>query len=320
MKTVVIIAAAMVAAGVILAVVGVAFGGLNSVHFGPRGFYIGYDDLPDGRADFFRAFDAFDGIDVEADAYFITLREGDAYGVKVRNAWTNAGEPEIGVEDGVLRINADYGARRDRDARRGARIVNWLIKNFGGLGGPGEAPLIEITYPEDARLGGVVIDADAGNVTVSGLAAAALSVECDAGGLSIKETDARELRVDMNAGECRIDDTRAETAVVSMDAGSFSASGFDCGALTGNFNVGSVYVEGRLRGDVDISASMGDVRLKTDLPESDYDVDLDVSLGVASVNGREIGKADARGFGGPGPAPYKLRVKTDMGGVDVEFD
>jgi hypothetical protein len=124
----------------------------------------------------------------------------------------------------------------------------------------------------------------------------------------------------MAAGECRIEDTVAGSAVFHMDAGSLSARGFGCVGLTGDFRMGNVDVSGELRGDADISADMGSVRLDTILPESNYQVYLNVALGSASVGGRKIsgGSIDSR-FGGSDSAPYTIHVKAGMGNVEIDF-
>jgi hypothetical protein len=108
---------------------------------------------------------------------------------------------------------------------------------------------------------------------------------------------------------------RAEIADVTVDVGGFSASDFDCGHITGNFRMGSVDIEGRL-GDVDIYANMGSVELETDRPRSEYRLDLDVTLGKATVNGRPAGSE----YGGPDSAPYTIRVEADMGAVELDFE
>jgi hypothetical protein len=318
-KAIVITATAMIAAGMILSAIGLAFGGLNSINFGSRGFRISFETGPGGaREDASQGlYERFTDIDVDVDAYFIELREDDAYSVTIRNAYARE-LPVFDIEDGVLSVRDTARAREGGEhwLLRG----NWLWALLNGHDDEGDIPTLRITYPKEARLGDVNIEAAAGKAEISGLEAESLSVDCSAGSLEIDETDVRDLSVTMSAGECKIEDVRAESAVVGMNAGSFSAKGFDCGALTGNFNMGDADVKGRLRGDVDISADMGSVRLDTILPESNYQVYLNVALGSATVGGRKIsgGGIDSR-FGGSDSAPYTIRVKAGMGNVEIDF-
>jgi hypothetical protein len=84
--------------------------------------------------------------------------------------------------------------------------------------------------------------------------------------------------------------------------------------------MGEVDVEGSLRGDVDIRAAMGSVLLKTDLPESEYRVDLDVSLGSATVGGRVVSVGPISSIRtDPGAAPHKIYVNAEMGSVVIDF-
>jgi hypothetical protein len=321
-KAIVITATAMIAAGMILAVVGLAFGGLNSINFGSRGFRIGFEDEYGGfgarRNASHGFYERFTDIDVDVDAYFIELREDDVYSAGIRNDYARK-TPVLDVKDGVLSV------RETRSRENGANRLfhmNWLWTLLNGHDDEGDIPTIRITYPKDARLSDVNIEAAAGKVEIDGLEAASLSVDCSAGSLEIDETDVRDLSVTMSAGECRIEDVRAEIAVFDMNAGSFSAKGFDCGALTGDFHMGDADVRGRLRGDVDISADMGNVSLETDLPKSDYIIDVNVSLGAVTVDGRNVSGFNAgigQGSGRPDSANYKLRVSAGMGNVEIDF-
>ncbi|MDR1247228.1 MAG: DUF4097 family beta strand repeat-containing protein [Clostridiales Family XIII bacterium] len=320
-KAIVITATAMIAAGMILSVIGFAFGGLNSVSFGSRGFRVYFEDergFPGALRDVSQGlYERFTSIDVDVDAYFIELREDDDYSVVIRNEYVRE-TLAFDIKDDVLTVR-DTARSRERGIRR-FLSVDWL-RIFNGYD-EDDIPTIVITYPANARLSNVDIEAAAGKVEVDGLEAASLSVDCSAGSLEIDETSVQDLSVTMSAGECRIDDVRAESAVFDMDAGSFSAKGFDCGELTGDFRMGNVDVSGRLRGNVDISANMGSVSLKTDLPEWDYRVDLNVALGAVSVGGRSVSGLNAgmtQGSGRPDSENYTLRIRADMGNVDIAF-
>jgi hypothetical protein len=350
-KALIIIATGMIAAGMMLALIGFALGGFNSINFGSQGFYIIFEDQRGGsnmREDGSQSLDGrFTNVDINVGAYFIEMQEGDAYRIETFNSYRSE-TPVFEIKDGVLSVR---DAARAKDNRRMLFPRSWLHALFNGRNSRDDIPTIRITYPSNARLGDVSIEASAGKAEIRGLEAASLLLDCAAGSLDIYETTVRDLSVNMLAGECEIEDVRAESAVFNMDAGSFSAEDFDCGALTGHFRAGTVDVEGLLRGDVDISANMGSVLLKTDLPESNYLVDLDVSLGStaisrhtvrdaiagndnaaagaaansdniagAAVNGDNIAGASIGGSSEHSKsAPYMLRVKADMGDVNVDF-
>ncbi|MDR1573702.1 MAG: DUF4097 domain-containing protein [Clostridiales Family XIII bacterium] len=315
MKVLVIIATAMIAAGVILSAVGVAFGGFRSVHFGSGGFYMAGLPGTAGVAPVSHTFDGFDGVDVDVSFYAVTLKEGDVYGAEVKSLYARE-TPEVRVADGVLTVYGDKETTA-RERRGFFGRLLFLPFRFGDID---EIPTIEITYPRGARIGGVNVKSDAGSVEIEKLTAATVSVECMAGSLEIEETTADELRVKLNAGGCEIKDTTATVATVELDAGSFSARDFDCGALDGSFRLGDVSVKGSLRGDVNITADMGSVFLETDLPESKYLVNTDVSLGSVTVGERAASGGDIdMSFGDVG-APYTISVKAAMGSVEVDFD
>ncbi|MDR2296576.1 MAG: DUF4097 domain-containing protein, partial [Clostridiales Family XIII bacterium] len=291
-KTIVAVATAMIAAGVILSAVGLALGGFRSVHFGSQGFYVSDDargawSAPETVS---RRLDDFDTIDIDVTAYAITLREGDAYGIKLKSG-PERETPYIHAEDGVLTVRENGDALRQR--QKGFFASRLPILPFQVIHNDWDGAVIEITYPDGARLADISVEAAAGDVNVLDLAAASLSVVCAAGNLEIENSEIDKLRVSLNAGKCEIKDTRAGDAEVEMDAGSLKAKDFDCGALRGSLRMGEVDVEGSLRGDVDISADMGDVSVRTDLPKSKYRLDLDVLLGNVTVDGRDFSGGNA---------------------------
>jgi hypothetical protein len=322
MKTILIIAAAMIVAGVILAIAGLAFGGFRSVHVGPGGFFTAWRPGESEVENISESFDSFDGVEVDVEVCTVILREAEAYEVKVRNLYANTRErPEIRVVDGVLTVRGE-----DDDPEFGRRgFLSRMALFFPYIGSDdwGEAPTVEISYPRGARFGEVRVESEAGSVDIKNLEAASLSVESDAGSLKIEKAAVGELRVSLSAGECEIKNTSADSAAVAMEAGRFSARGFDCGALDGDFNMGEVDVEGSLRGEVDIRSTMGSVLLKTDLPESEYRVDLDVSLGSATVGGRVVSggpiSSISTGSDDPAAAPHKIYVNAAMGSVVINF-
>jgi hypothetical protein len=313
-KVLVVVATAMIAAGVIFSAVGFALGGFRSVHFGSGGFYVeeGAPAPWDERESLSERPGDFSGINIDLGAHELSLREGEIYGVKARGLRARDAL-EIRVDDGVLTL-------RDNDARAEQRGVfvslfpsPFLI--FGG-GDTGDGATIEITYPAGARFDDVSIAADAGDVEIADLDAHSLSVFCSVGSLKIEESAADELHVNLDVGSCEIKDMRAGEAVAELDVGSFSARGFDCDSLRGSFRVGGADVDGRL-GDVDISADISGVSLHTDLPKSEYRVNLDVSLGKATIDGDSFSGGNFSY--GAGSAPYSIRIRASMGSVEVDF-
>jgi hypothetical protein len=328
-KTIVVIATAMIAAGVILSVAGFAFGGFRSVQFGSGGLYIeeGEGGWRGAGIISSRTFDdievnGIDSIDIEVDMYSVTLREGDEdeYEIEVQNLY--AREMPIGrVRDGVLTIREN----RDATARAGegdlfGNGVWRLLQHIRNANDVDDIPRIEITYPRGARFDSVSVDDAAGSVEIRGLSAASLSVDCAAGSLNIREAATDDLSVKMSMGECEIRDVRAGKAVVEMDAGSFFAREFDCGALDGTLRMGDIDVEGSLHGDVNISADAGSVSLRTDLPESEYSVDLNVEMGGVTVGKRDVSDGISANFqASPDTARYRIHIEANMGDVELDF-
>jgi hypothetical protein len=315
-KIFIAVATAMIAAGMILSVVGLALGGFKSIRFGTQGFYVdGEAGFWDAKGTVSRSLDRFESINIDVDAYTVTLRKGDAYGITLISG-KGRETPYIHEADGILTVRESGESKR-----QGGFFESWLsLLPLSIVHSDWADALIEITYPSGARFDEVNLEASAGSVDIVGLDAASLSVACAAGDLEIENAKLGDLSINLNAGMCEIEDTRADSAILKLDAGSFSAQDFECGPLRGDFRLGRVDVEGSLRGNVDISADVGDVSVRTDLPKSEYRLDLGMSLGNVTVDGHTVYEGD-RGFSaGDASAPYGLRVKAAMGNVRINFD
>ncbi|MDR1572576.1 MAG: DUF4097 domain-containing protein [Clostridiales Family XIII bacterium] len=317
-RYIVALALTLVGAGAALAITGALTGGLRSVYFGDDGFYLGSEaNIGTGRQ--YESFESFSDIDIDVTAYQIAFREGDGYSVEITRASELPG-PDISLEGDRLVISG-AGHERSGEPRwvslmRGTIFENGIVGLINGRwSGEGRRDMV-ISYPKGAALGNVGIVIGAADIGIYGLKAESLDISCSFGNLYVSGSDFSRLRASLDAGNCELDGVRADTAGFSLNAGSLSSRGLDSGGLEADIDVGGIDIEGTLRGDTRVSAGTGDVRLESGLPESEYDIDLDVSIGVATIDGDRTPEGGFRSGGG---AENSLSVSAALGSVYIKF-
>ena len=78
--------------------------------------------------------------------------------------------------------------------------------------------------------------------------------------------------------------------------------------------MGLVDIGGSFAGTTEISSSLGDVNVSTDLSGRDYGYDMDVSMGDIYIDGVEQKHSVSRSGGA-----HYLEIDNDMGDITVYF-
>lgn len=172
-----------------------------------------------------------------------------------------------------------------------------------------------ITCPAGTLFDSVYIDSDLGTIELSGCSADSLTVSADLGSVHLA-------------------DVTAETAELDLSMGELSAARFVVnGLLTIENHMGSVELKGTFH-DMDLTADMGAITVKTSLPKSEYTWDLSTDMGGIELNGSAYSGGGGRvtdeinggsfstGMGNRvsgGNGGYSLSAHSSMGSVSVDF-
>lgn len=138
---------------------------------------------------------------------------------------------------------------------------------------------IKIYVKEDRILQNVDIDSNVANIKLKDLSVNNLSLNCNVGNIIIKDS------IIENSLEAKSD-------------------------------VGNIEINGKLYGEVNIESKLGNIELKIDDKEENYDYSIKNKLGVLSVNGehhpRELNKINN--------GKNNLTVECKTGDIDVDFN
>lgn len=304
-KITLVIAAALVAVGMVLAIIGGATGGMQSIHFDRNGFSIG----PEG--DRYMAKDVitkrevqkeFKNIILDVDAYDVELVQGEEYAVQYSYYKKNT-SPVVSVDGTTLNIKAD---EKERDGL------------FDGLPllGIKSGSKIKIYYPENAQLEVIEIDNGAGDVRVKNLGAKELDVSLMLGNVHISNVNVDKMELSLEAGDCNLEDVNASTADLSLKLGDLAAKRVNTKALDAENSSGQITLQGNFEGKTKVACSLGDVSLTTPLEESTYGYQLKVSLGDITINGNNVSSPSVKSA----DTLNQLQIKSSAGDIAVNFE
>ena len=238
-------------AGIAAIVVGVALGGTPSFAYDYKEKKIFTENTQQIYSDDLKV-DAFDKIDLVADAATVTIKEGDGYEV----SYKLYRKPIIKVEaDGTLSIKPEK--------------EKYKINLFQ-LGTVTQDPYIEITVPEGTALKNNVLDVDAGGVKIDGINMDKLNLDVDAGNVKISNMNMESVFADIDAGNLDLSSCELDSFEVDVDAG--------------NVDVDDAKIN-TIKADIDF----GNMDISLHGEEADYGMELDCDAGKIKLNDKKVG-------------------------------
>ena len=231
--------------------------------------------------------DPISTINIDAEIGEFIIETGEAYSVSYD--FPKELEPQITNKNGNLKI-----------VIKGNKKANSMINMT-------KHSLI-ITIPEDASLGDIAIEVNAGSVEIENIKAGGLNVITDAGSLDIRKCTLGDCDIETAAGSVDIRDCTLGNCDIETDAGSIdfrNCEANDCEMVTnmgsiaiknsnianGEFAVdlGSLEVIGNFE-SLSATCSLGSIDIKSDNIEGKK-MELETDLGSITVNGSSKGSS-----------------------------
>ena len=127
--------------------------------------------------------------------------------------------------------------------------------------------------------------------------------------------DSLDLNVDL--GDAYLDGLRARQADLTLSLGNLTGYEMEVSERTTvKADLGDVSLSGDFRGKIDVEADLGSVELNFAGPGSDYNYDLNLSLGSAQIDGAECSGNHVTG----GRGSNTIKVNADLGDIQLNFD
>ena len=283
MKTFLTICGIVIGAGLILAMIGAALGGIKGlsgveekvpwVSFGGAG-RIESQNISTGD---------FHSVDIKCGLGSVQFIESNQYGAEISYD-EKRDTPLARVVNGRLTINAS-----------GERRAWFNFDIFGGLSYKDTA--IKIYYPKGTSFNHVKVKNDLGKIILNNVAAQIVDINA-------------------SAGDVRINGLAAKHLNIESDLGDVTGSNVKTGGADVKISAGRIRMAGAFAGITKIDSDLGDCVLTTSIPKSSYSIDVSMDMGSCRIDGKKPGAA----FKGGNPAAAnQLKVKCSAGDAELKF-
>lgn len=300
-------AAALFGIGVILAIAGWAMGGQTSMDVDVAGYKatIGWGIYSrEGRENGLKMHKvqeenlaAFDKLDIDISLGDVDVVLSDHYGLDL--SWRGRNyDLHYTNENGTLKVwsTSIPNIGIDFDMNYDAKVTVYL--------------------PEGVQLDDVFVKAAMGDVDISSFHAETLEVKAHMGSVSLNTVTMGDGTLKLDMGDLDVSAVTADTLELTLLMGKLEAYDLSTSKeLTVENSMGDIDVSGSLSGKTKMNASMGDISISTDLPESDYGYDLKTSMGTVRVNGDKMDDEASRNGG-----THYITADNSMGSIDLDFN
>ena len=292
LKIFLIVCAALIASGALLAGLGFLLGGDPDLTLSKRRPLFGgaheINSVFSGvLLEESQDLEAFTSIDIAIGVSDVKLIPSDGY--RVECAYDQGyGKPRIQVTDGVLHIE-------DKVKYRG---LDLSLRNLFGVNyKDGKGPRLFVYYPADTAFVKVNVNNDLGSLKMENLTAQNLLIDLDLGDLDLKQVS-------------------ADQAEINLSLGSISAVQFETKGLTVTADLGDVNLEGAFYGTTEVDCDLGDIDLTSSVPLAEYHLVVGRDLGNSTLNGSSLSDHYDNGASS---APNYMDLQCDLGDVDVRL-
>lgn len=298
-------ATALFALGLILAVAGWAMGGQTTMEvdvwghkatIGVTGFHRENSDrnLRSGSS-VQEDLTAFDKLDVDISLGEVEVVSSDHFGVDL--SWRGKNyELHYTNEDGIL------------------KVWSTSIPNIGINLGQNYDGKATIYIPEGTQMKDITIYTALGDMDLKDFHTDSLDISASLGSVSIANAVVNSGTLELDLGDLEVGDISADSLDIILSMGRLQAYNVTTTKeLKIENSMGDIDVQGSLGGRVEVSASMGDVTISSDL--SDYGYDLSTGMGTIRLNGDKQDDEVKRNGG-----TNFITADNAMGNIDVNFN
>lgn len=130
-----------------------------------------------------------------------------------------------------------------------------------------------------------------------------------------RDVELKSVELDMAVGDVDIAGISTKSLNVKANVGDVDVESSALGDVVIDADVGSVDLENCSFGNMEVDAAVGSIDVETMQSLEDYTFDLRADVGEISVNDNDY----RHGFQRDGKGTCKIRLKADVGGIDVEY-
>ena len=253
-KIVIVIAVALILAGVVLTLVAFAVTGFDAGKLGAGNFDT-TEYAPEGEITRVE-------INVRtADVTFLVASDGVA---RVECYESEKQPHTVALEDGKLSVSAQDERKwyeKITVFSKSPKVKIWLpAGEYDALAL--ETDTGDVAVPEGLSFREVSIETDTGDVKIAGIFATSLKIKTDTGDVEIPSLSTGDVGIRTNTGKAIVNDATTTDFAVETDTGKVKLTGVNCAALTIETDTGDVILKNVIgTGNAKIETDTGDVQL-----------------------------------------------------------
>ena len=313
-KIAIVIAVALILAGVVLTLVAFAAFGFDASKLGAEK-YDTVEYAPEGE---------FSRVEINvrtSDVTFVVSEDG----VTRVECYESEKQPhEVAVSDGKLTVSA-------LDDRKWYEHISILSKSpkvkISLPAGEYDALLLEtdtgdVTLPEGISFREVSIETDTGDVKIAGTFAASVKIKTDTGDVEIPSLKTGDVGIKTNTGKVIATDAAVDDLSVKTNTGKVKLTDVTCAALKVETDTGDVILKNVVgAGNADIETDTGDVKLDR-CDAANYKIKTDTGDVTGTVLSEKVFFTSSRT--GDIDVPHtktggEFDVKTATGDIEIEI-
>lgn len=289
-KIILITAAILAPAGVIIALLGIYFGGRSGWSMQVKD---GKSVVSAGIIDETVELDAFEGLDLEVSSADVNIMRGDSYAIQYKTRDNEV--PEITQEGGTLKVRQPSGGFVMFDFGFTEDVNNYTI-----MIPEGDAPL-DLTAKSSS--GDIMLD----RISVSG------TVRASSGDILLNDIAGDTLEIATSSGEIEGDKVKYSSIGFEASSGDISMLRLFSDDVNCKTSSGDIELYDSEAKNIKGSASSGEITLELNGNAGDYSYRIETTSGDIKVNGREYEKDYASESGKDG----RIDLSATSGDVEV---
>ncbi|MCL1879792.1 MAG: DUF4097 domain-containing protein [Actinomycetia bacterium] len=306
-KVILIVAASCMACGIVMAGIGLAWGGFT------RSYSIFWQDglrvvTPASyrMQDFSQAFERSERLTIRADACTLQFVQDSKYSVSGHydpTFW------DLDIDQTSEGIQVKLTPKS-----------NYLGNvNFGIIGAHDNATAnLVIGYPDKAPPDSIDITTNAASLDLTSIVGNSVSLSSNAASVHVGQLDCQHLSLSMNAGSMDFNNLNAsKSASIDLNAGSFEAKNSALSNLDFDMKAGSSRIQGILLGDNYVHVSAGSADFDLAQPKSNLNITGTANAGSLTINGLRPRESDNNANQGPNAGLTNVTATVNMGSVDI---
>ena len=312
-KRILVIAAALIAAGILFTGLGLFLGGrpgiaitssgIRSASYNPEPYSLQKTKL-----------DSFDSVSMVVNSYadIQILPSGDENYYLEYNLDGTYEKPFYEINNHTLTFSQDG--------------TNSVIQTLGFFeyGFSSSDPYVILYIPQDKSINTLELYNDSGDVDIEKVNAGNAELSVDYGDLYIKDTEFKALSLTLNSGDLEMEDTKAHSLELYNDYGDATLKNFDCGTAQITMDSGDLSVDAARLESLDCTNNYGEVSVR--LPEKldTYAFDLsadygDIHIPSDALQGFYSSSGDMeQDYKTEGNGKYKITVYCDSGDIEIQ--